>query len=55
MNPLLSLNQSLTISNSPIDKTIDVVCNGLIYGVSPDLKDCEEAVNFFFTFEVGYT
>ena len=46
LNPLLSLNQSLTIPNSRTNNTIDLVCDGLIYGVSSDLKDCEEAVDF---------
>lgn len=45
----------MTISKSPIDNTIDVVCDGLIYGVSPNIKDCEKAVNFFVTSDAKYT
>ena len=50
----ISLNQSLTTSNSSIDNRIDVVCDGLIYGASLDLTDCQEALNFFLTSDVDY-
>lgn len=32
-----------------------MVCDGLIYGVSPNIKDCEKAVNFFVTSDAKYT
>ncbi len=50
----VSLNQSLTISNSSIDNRIAVVCDGLLYGFTPNLNDCQEAVNFFLTSDVDY-
>ena len=50
----ISLNQSLTTSNSSIDNTIDVVCDGLIYGASLNLRDCQEALNFFSDSDVDY-
>ncbi|KAK0514698.1 hypothetical protein JMJ35_003315 [Cladonia borealis] len=43
----ISLNQSLTTSNSSIDNRMDFVCDALIYGASLDLRDCQEALNFF--------
>ena len=35
----VSSSQFLTISNSSIDSRIAIVCDGLIYGVSPGLND----------------
>ena len=50
----ISLNQSLTTSNSSIDNRIDVVCDALIYGASPNLRDCLEALNAFFESDVDH-
>lgn len=43
----MTLNQSLTTSNSSIDNRMDVVCDPLIYGASLDLRDCQEALLFY--------
>ena len=43
----ISLNQSFTSSNSSIDNRVNFVCDALIYGASLDLRDCQEALNFF--------
>ena len=43
----ISLNQSLTTSNSSIGNRMDIVCDALIYGASLDLRDCQEALNLF--------
>ena len=51
----ISLNQSLTASNSSIDNRIDVVCDPLRYGASPNLRDCQEALNFFLDSDVDYS
>ncbi len=51
----ISLNQSLTTSNSSTGNRVDVVCDGLIYGASLDLEDCQEALNFFLTSDIDYT
>ena len=50
----ISLNQSLTISNSSIDNRIDVVCDALRYGASPNFRDCQEALNFFLDSDVDH-
>ena len=53
--PFVSLNQSLTTSNSSIDNRIDIVCDPLIYGASLNLGDCVEALNFLITSDIDYT
>ena len=51
----ISLDQSLTTSNSSTGNRIDVVCDGLIYGASLDLEDCQEALNFFLPTDFDYS
>ena len=50
----IPLHQSLTTSNSSIDNRMDFVCDALIYGASLDLRDCQEAVNFFLSSDVDH-
>ena len=50
----VSLNQSLTTSYSSIDNRVDFVCDALIYGASLDLRDCQEALNFFRSSDVEH-
>ena len=50
----VSLNQSLTTSNSSIDNRMDFVCDALIYGASLDLRDCQEALLFFHSSDVEH-